>query len=78
MTKQYDPMTMTACRDLIGWYARQTQDVEVRRVYEAFPLTAGLRKSNRWLGYVQGWLSARGTYTVDELRAHIRERVWDL
>ena len=30
-------------------------------------------KVNRWLGFVQGVLSALGMYTVDEMRKHVTE-----
>ena len=68
------------CRALVLWYAaRAHKDKEVRRVTFAMckQTTMPDDKANRWLGYMQGWLSAQRIYTVDELRTHIRERVWE-
>jgi hypothetical protein len=29
-----------------------------------------LEKAFRWLGFIQGWLWARGLYSIDELKEH--------
>jgi len=34
---------------------------------------AGLHeKAQRWLGFVQGWLTSNGHYTINDLREHVR------
>jgi hypothetical protein len=32
-------------------------------------------KANRWLGFVQGILSASRVFTIDELRDHVRQHM---
>ena len=81
-------MNANECLDLAFWYKRVAVDArwwhfrwsrEVQRVAWAMSAHPDMTddRANRWLGYLQGWLSAHRVYTVDELRWHIRERVWE-
>ncbi len=77
-------MNETDCRALVTWYGHACDDYgpwerELQRVVRAMLDHAVMTddKANRWLGYVQGWLSAHRVFTVDDLRTHIRNRVWE-
>jgi len=45
----------------------------LRWMLECIPGLPDDGKVNRWLGFVQGVLSALGMYTIDELRDHVTE-----
>lgn len=65
--------------ELAIWYAEQYGGGEPARVKTAMIVHPDMTddRANRWLGYIQGWLARDRVYTVDDLRAHIRERVWE-
>ena len=74
-------MNAEDCLALVRWYAEQNLNFETARVAKAMAVEHAANpmpvdKANRWLGYVQGVLSTRHYYSVDDLRAHIREQVW--
>jgi len=56
-------------------YAEDAESAHVKTMLDripAFMAEGRVEKAMRWLGFIQGWLWARGFYTIEQMADHNR------
>jgi hypothetical protein len=69
-------MTKDEALDLIDQYCTcvESDDETVTRLRSRFPPDGSENKAMRWLGFMQGVLYTTGRFTLEELKAHSRDK----
>lgn len=71
-------MTRDEAIELMRDYARHSAVMEaapeITAMYSRWPSDGSSNKAMRWLGYMQGFLVARGVFDLDEVKEHSRTR----